>query len=132
MTTFVRGRTVETAEAVVLVDAGLAVGTHRFQLVVVSNDGRRSAPEVVDVVISRLVIVEPQPPVTRPPLTEPPVTRPPVTTQPPLTPGVTPVVTPVVRPVVTPVVTPVVRPIRAPAEARKTRVRKPAKPRSET
>jgi hypothetical protein len=44
MTTFVKGRTVETAEPVVVVDAGLSVGTHRFQLVVVSNDGRRSAP----------------------------------------------------------------------------------------
>jgi hypothetical protein len=53
MTTFVKGRTVETAEPVVVVDAGLSVGTHRFQLVVVSNDGRRSAPEAVDVVVSR-------------------------------------------------------------------------------
>jgi len=101
MTTFVRGRPVETAQPMVLVDAGLAVGTHRFQLVVVSNDGRRSAPQLVDVVIT-------QRPVTRPP--------------------VTPVVTPVVRPVVTPVVTPVVRPVRAAAEARKSGAAKPTRP----
>jgi hypothetical protein len=42
---------------VVVVDAGLAVGTHRFQLVVVSNDGRRSAPEAIDVVVSRPLVV---------------------------------------------------------------------------
>lgn len=53
MTTFVRGRTVKTAEALVVVDAGLAVGTHRFQLVVVTGDGRHSAPDVVDVVVIR-------------------------------------------------------------------------------
>ncbi|HRD92360.1 MAG TPA: hypothetical protein PK201_04495 [Accumulibacter sp.] len=119
MTTFVRGRTVETTAAVVEVDAGLAVGTHRFQLVVVRDDGRRSAPQVVDVVVRRqVVVIEPQP------QPQPPLTRPPLT-------GVTPIVTPVVRPGITPVV----RPTRAPAEARKTRARKPAKsakPRSET
>jgi hypothetical protein len=96
MTTFVKGRTVETAEPVVVVDAGLSVGTHRFQLVVVSNDGRRSAPEAVDVVVSRPLVVETPP---------------------------------------RPTLTPVVRPTRAPAEVRKTRARKPAKPakpRSET
>jgi hypothetical protein len=114
MTAFVRGRTVETTAAVVEVDAGLAVGTHRFQLVVVCDDGRRSAPQPVDVIVNRqAVVIEPQP--------QPPVTRPPLT-------GVTPIVTPVVRPVITPVV----RPTRAPAEVRKTRARKPAKPRSET
>ncbi len=116
MTTFVRGRTVETKAAVVEVDAGLAVGTHRFQLVVVSDDGRRSAPQAVDVVVSRQLAIDPRP---RPPLTRPPLTE----------------VTPIVTPVLTPVITPVVRPTRAPAEARTTRVRKPAKPakpRSET
>ncbi|MQM31133.1 MAG: hypothetical protein CRU78_11675 [Candidatus Accumulibacter phosphatis] len=68
MTTFVKGRTVETAEPVVVVDAGLSVGTHRFQLVVVSNDGRRSAPEAVDVVVSRPLVVEtpPRPTLIRP------------------------------------------------------------------
>ena len=67
MTTFVKGRAVKTAEAVVTVDAGLAVGTHRFQLEVVTSDGRRSAPVAVDVVVSRLLVVDPLPPiVTRP------------------------------------------------------------------
>ena len=123
MTTFVRGRTVKTAEAVVTVDAGLAIGTHRFQLAVVTRDGRQSTPDVVDVVVSRVLVVDPpRPPVTRPPVI-PPVTRPPVT----------PVVTDVVRPPVTPVVTP----IRTPSKPRKAKApkatrRKPAKPRSET
>ena len=108
MTTFVKGRTVETAEPVVVVDAGLSVGTHRFQLVVVSNNGRRSAPEAVDVVVSRRLVVEtpPRPTLFRPPL-----------------------------PGWTAILTPVVRPTRAPAEVRKTRAPKPAKPaksRSET
>lgn len=53
MSTFVKGRTLKTAGATVLVDAGLAVGTHRFQLVVVNGDGRESAPAVVDVVVTR-------------------------------------------------------------------------------
>lgn len=108
MVAFVRGRTVGTTDPRVVVDAGLAVGTHRFQLVVVSSSGRRSAPQLVDVVVSRPVIVQPQPPVT---------IRPPVT------------------PIVTPVVTPVVRPRgRAAAEASATRApasTRPAKPRSE-
>ncbi|WP_291994992.1 hypothetical protein [Candidatus Accumulibacter sp. ACC003] len=53
MTTFVKGRTLKTAAATVQVDAGLAVGTHRFQLLVVNGDGRQSAPAVVDVVVTR-------------------------------------------------------------------------------
>ena len=119
MTTFVKGRTVRTAEAVVTVDAGLELGTHRFQLVVVRSDGRQSAPDVVEVVVSRRLVIDPlQPPVTRPPIIDPlqpPVTRPPVT-----------------RPPVTPVVTP----IRTPATPRKNKASKagkskPSKPRSE-
>lgn len=69
MTTFVKGRTVKTAEAVVTVDAGLAIGTHRFQLAVVTRDGRQSTPDVVDVVVSRVLVVDPpRPPIGRPPV----------------------------------------------------------------
>ena len=129
MTTFVKGRTVRTAEAVVTVDAGLELGTHRFQLVVVRSDGRQSAPDVVEVVVSRRLVIDPlQPPVSRPPIIDPlqpPVTRPPVTRP------------PVTRPPVTrPPVTPVVTPIRTPATPRKNKASKagkskPSKPRSE-
>ena len=122
MTTFVKGRTVRTAEAVVTVDAGLELGTHRFQLVVVRSDGRQSTPDVVEVVVFRRLAIDPlQPPISRPPVIDP--LRPP-TRRP-----------PVARPPVTPVVTP----IRTPATPRKNKAptagrsepSKPAKPRSE-
>lgn len=99
MTTFVKGRTIKTAAAQVAVDAGLAAGTHRFQLVVVSSDGRSSAPQVVDVLISRPAILRPRPSLTA---------------------------------AVTPLITPIVHPLAAATEARRMRVRKTAKPRSET
>lgn len=106
MTAFVRGRPVKTAEPRVVVDAGLEVGTHRFQLVVLTSDGRQSPPDVVDVVVSRASVGP-----LRPPLTE--------------------VVSPV-RPPLTGTVTTLVRPgvatIRTPTAPRKS---KPAKPRSE-
>ncbi len=105
MTTFVRGRQVKTAEPRVVVDAGLEVGTHRFQLVVVTRDGRQSPPDVVDVVVSRVVVGP-----LRPPLTE--------------------VVSPL-RPPLTGTVSPLVTPVRTPATPRKSKPRKSAKPRSE-
>jgi len=102
MTTFVRGRTLRTGDATVVVDAGLAVGTHRFQLEVLSSDGRRSAPDVVDIVVTRVPIgpVRPQTIATGGGL-------------------------------VTPVVTPV-RPNRVPARPRASKPRKSAQDRSET
>jgi hypothetical protein len=103
MTTFVRGRTLRTSDATVVVDAGLAIGTHRFQLEVVTNDGRRSVPDVVDVAIAR----EPVGPV-----------RPPVTGG-----G---------GGLVTPAVTPAVTPVRVPGRPRASKPRKAAKDRSET
>ena len=74
MTTFVRGRTLKTGDATAVVDAGLEVGTHRFQLEVIDSTGRRSAPAVAVVTIQRLTI--PVPPVVVPPLRPP--SRPPV------------------------------------------------------
>ena len=117
MTTFVKGRTVRTAEAVVTVDAGLALGTHRFQLVVVCSDGRQSAPDVVDVVGSRRLVIDPlQPPISRPPVIDPlrpPIRRPPVT------------------PVLTPIRTPATPGANKASAAGKSKPSKPAKPRSE-
>lgn len=62
MTTFVRGRTLKTSDATMVVDAGLSVGTHRFQLEVVTNDGRRSAPDVVDIAVARAQVGPVRPP----------------------------------------------------------------------
>jgi len=49
MTRFAVGRPVETREPGVTVDAGMKPGAHRFQLVVVTSDGRESPPAVVTV-----------------------------------------------------------------------------------
>lgn len=68
MVAFVRGRPITTDEPTVTVDAGLALGVHRFQLVVVTADGRRSAADVVDLTVERLTIPGPLDPVVRPPL----------------------------------------------------------------
>jgi hypothetical protein len=53
---FVPGAPFESAKPSVVVDAGLAEGTHRFQLVVFNQRGQRSAPVIVDVIVSRSTI----------------------------------------------------------------------------
>jgi len=103
MTTFVRGRTLRTSDATVVVDAGLAVGTHRFQLEVMTSDGRRSVPDIVDIAIARVPVGP-----VRPSLTG------------------------VGGGLVTPVVTPAVTPIRVPGRPRASKPRTSAKDRSET
>ena len=65
MVAFVVGRAVKTAEPVVTVDPGLPLGVHRFQLQVITADGRRSSVDVVDVSVQRLQILEPLQPVLR-------------------------------------------------------------------
>lgn len=59
MATFVPGRPITTDQPLIDVDAGLSVGTHRFQLVVVDTQGNRSAPDVQTVTITRLPITPP-------------------------------------------------------------------------
>ena len=59
MATFVPGRPITTEQPFIDVDAGLSVGTHRFQLVVVDAQGNRSAPDVQTVIISRLPVTPP-------------------------------------------------------------------------
>ncbi|TAH45624.1 MAG: hypothetical protein EYC67_10565 [Betaproteobacteria bacterium] len=81
MVAFVVGRTVKTAEPVVTVDAGLPIGVHRFQLEVLTADGRRSAAEVVQVSVQRLLVLDPLRPEVRPPVTDP-LTNPTLTTTP--------------------------------------------------
>lgn len=58
MARFVVGQPVTTPEPRVVVDAGLRAGEHRFQLVVVTADGRVSAPEAA---IVRIVESQPTP-----------------------------------------------------------------------
>lgn len=82
MVAFVVGRAVKTAEPVVTVDPGLPLGVHRFQLQVITADGRRSSVDVVDVSVQRLQILEPLQPVLRPTIIDPvsPVISPAATT----------------------------------------------------
>jgi hypothetical protein len=62
MTRFAINQTVATKVPVVVVDAGLAVGTHRFRLVVSDDSGLVSQPAEVLVQVSRGTV-----PVARPP-----------------------------------------------------------------
>jgi hypothetical protein len=103
MTTFVRGRTITMAEPTVTVDAGLAVGVHRFQLVVVTADGRRSAADVVDVSVERLLVDPLRPVLVTPTRIDPVIT------------------TTTVSPIVSPTVTTTISPTRVGT----TRIRKP-------
>lgn len=112
MAQFSVGRPITTDTPAVTVDAGLAVGRHRFSLVVMDGTGlaSRVADELV-VQVQRLVVPErPIPTPVTPVIPDRPVVRP----------VVTPVVTPVVNPVNPPVVAPVrpvvtpVRPVRTP------------------
>ena len=59
MATFVTGRPITTDQPFIDVDAGLSVGTHRFQLVVVDAQGNRSVPDIQTVTITRLPITPP-------------------------------------------------------------------------
>ena len=52
MTQFAVAKPVSTTEPNVVVDAGLAVGAHRFQLEVMTADGRRSAAVQATVSVS--------------------------------------------------------------------------------
>jgi hypothetical protein len=59
MARFAVGQSIPTRESTIEVDAGLAVGDHRFSLVVVGESGRRSVPDVVAVRVQRLVVPGP-------------------------------------------------------------------------
>ena len=61
MVQFAPNQTIETAEPTITVDAGLPLGQHRFQLVVVDAAGNRSRPAVVVVDIQRAVPIAPTP-----------------------------------------------------------------------
>jgi hypothetical protein len=54
---FVPNVAVATTAQTVVVDAGLAAGTHRFQLVVFNARGQASKPQTFDVVIMPTIVV---------------------------------------------------------------------------
>jgi hypothetical protein len=62
MAKFSVGTAVTTTTPTIAVDAGLPVGTHRFQLEVIDSAGNRSVPAVAVVTVQQVVI--PVPPVT--------------------------------------------------------------------
>lgn len=55
MARFAVGQAIPGVEPVIVVDAGLPVGGHRFQLVVVDSAGRRSAPVEAVVTVRRVL-----------------------------------------------------------------------------
>lgn len=55
MARFAVGQAIPGVEPVIVVDAGLPVGGHRFQLIVVDSAGRRSAPVEAVVTVSRVL-----------------------------------------------------------------------------
>ena len=64
MTRLAVGQPLTTREPRIEIDAGLAAGTHRFQLEVFGDSGLRSGPDVASVVVQPTVI-------GRPPLPQP-------------------------------------------------------------
>ena len=82
MTRLAVGQPLATREPRIDIDAGLAAGTHRFQLEVLDDAGLRSRPDVASVVVQPTVIVRPPLPQPNPggPLVDPvgPVAGPPV------------------------------------------------------
>jgi len=59
---FVVGRPITTQAPTIDVDAGLTVGSHRFQLEVTRADGRISRPDVAVVRIIERIVVDPRDP----------------------------------------------------------------------
>lgn len=106
MATFAPGQTIKTREPTITVDAGLGIGTHRFQLVVLTDTGQTSAPAVVAVQVVR-TLFDPIRPVLEPVLVNPVP------------------ISPTLTPTITRLDTTLVTPRAAPA-------RKPRKPRSES
>ena len=51
MAVFSIGKPITTTVPVIAVDAGLAIGVHRFQLEVIDTAGNRSKPDVAEVTV---------------------------------------------------------------------------------
>jgi hypothetical protein len=61
----------ETEKPTVTVDAGLPIGSHRFQLVVVGASGSKSTAVEVTVTVARIIVGGPIPPVITRPIIQP-------------------------------------------------------------
>jgi hypothetical protein len=109
MVQFAPNQTIETAEPTITVDAGLPLGQHRFQLVVIDAAGNRSRPAVAIVEIQRAVPIAPDP-VATPVSPIDPLAVTPTRLAP--APSVTPFVSPMPSPVVSP--TPAPAPVASP------------------
>ena len=59
MVRFAVGQPIKTREPSIVVDPGLEPGLHRFQLEVRTEDGRTSAPDVVEVAVKEGPISDP-------------------------------------------------------------------------
>jgi len=68
MATFTVGKAIATTTPSIVVDAGLPLGQHRFQLVVVTDTGQRSQPDVATVDVQKPIIVIQPSPVIVPPI----------------------------------------------------------------
>ena len=85
MARFTVGRAVVTTTPTVVVDGGLPVGLHRFQLEVLTDTGQRSLPAVATVQVRAFGrVIEPEPVILSPTdvLTRTPVVSPTVAPQP--------------------------------------------------
>lgn len=124
MVAFTVGKPVTTDTPEVEVDAGLAVGSHRFQLMVVDDSDLRSKPDEIVVLVRGRIV----PPVTDPPIV---VVRPPIG-DPVIDPVRPPVTGPVINPgvigtVVRPVSPVIVRDVAPPPAPKPPKADKPAK-----
>lgn len=93
------GKTLQSKEPTLAIDAGLDPGLHGFRLVAVRADGTSSPPVEVTVTVAKRLVL-PVPPVVVPPVVPPvrlPIGSPIVS---PVTPVVSPVVTAPGRPVI--------------------------------
>lgn len=59
MPSFSVGQRITTTTPSIVVDAGLSMGAHRFQLEVIDGAGNRSRPDVAVVTVQRLVVPGP-------------------------------------------------------------------------
>jgi len=68
MATFTVGKAIATTTPSIVVDAGLPVGQHRFQLMVMTDTGQRSQPDIATIDIQKPIIVIQPSPVIVPPV----------------------------------------------------------------
>jgi hypothetical protein len=68
MPVFTIDKPIELERPVIVVEGTLPVGRRRFELVVVGESGKRSAPAEITVVVKPLIITPTGPPIFDPPI----------------------------------------------------------------